>query len=384
MSKTDFTKAEFVSRRSAVRAAMEERKLDWLLLFHPVSIHWLTGSDAKSYQSFQCLMMSASSDDISVFTRESERNEFEADVLVNEVLTWGGSETEEPVAAFQRIALDKGIPKGRVGMEIPAYYLHPLHYERLKSWLGQSLCCDATSLVGDLKLVKSPTEILYIREAARIADLAMMRFAENITRGQSELEGAAVIYHALLSSGSGLAASTINLVSGERSAFSHGAPTSRRFADGDAINVEYGAAVKRYTATLGRQFCLGQPTARLREIHALVRESSDACIAAIRSGVPSTVPHEAAARVIADAGLDKFRVHTTGYGIAPGFPPSWGESVNMFGGNTYTLRAGMVVSVEPPVFIGAEKLGVRIIDNVLVTEQGCELLSTFSRELVCI
>ena len=56
----------------------------------------------------------------------------------------------------------------------------------------------------------------------------------------------------------------------------------------------------------------------------------------------------------------------------------------MFGGNTYTLKAGMVVSVEPPVFIGAEKLGVRIIDNVLITEQGCELLSTFSRELVCI
>lgn len=384
MSKTDFTKAEFASRRSAVRAAMAERKLDWLLLFHPVSIHWLTGSDAKSYQSFQCLLVSASSDDLSIFTRESERNEFEADALVDEVLTWGGSMPEEPVAAFQRIAFSKNILKGRVGMEIPAYYLHPLHYERLKLWFGQSLCLDATSLVGDLKLVKSPAEILYIRQAARIADLAMVRFAENIEHGQSELEAAAVIHHALLSSGSGLAASTINLVSGERSAFSHGAPTDRRFANGDAINVEYGSAVKRYTATLGRQFCLGEPTARLYELHALVRQASDACIAAIRNGVPSTVPHEAAARVIAEAGLDKYRVHTSGYGLAPGFPPSWGESVNMFGGNTYTLKAGMVVSVEPPVFIGAEKLGVRIIDNVLITEQGCELLSTFSRELVCI
>ena len=56
----------------------------------------------------------------------------------------------------------------------------------------------------------------------------------------------------------------------------------------------------------------------------------------------------------------------------------------MFGGNTYTLRAGMVVSVEPPVFIGAEKIGVRIIDNVLVTSRGCELLSTVDRGLVCV
>ena len=54
--------------------------------------------------------------------------------------------------------------------------------------------------------------------------------------------------------------------------------------------------------------------------------------------------------------------------MAAGFPPSWGEPVNMFGGNGYTLRAGMVVSVEPNLFIHEERLGVRLIDNVLITE----------------
>lgn len=384
MSRLDFTRDEFAARRQAVQSAMAGAGIDWLLLFHPVSIHWLTGSDAKSYQSFQCLLVSATSDRLAIFTRESERNEFEADALVDEVLTWGGSIPEDPVAVFQRVAEGKGLRAKRVGMEIPAYYLHPLHHERLKAWFGPALCHDSTSLVGDLKMVKSAAEIAYIREAARIADIAMVRLQESLAIGQSELEAAGVVYGSLLGSGSGLAASTMNVVSGERSAFSHGAPTHRRFAAGDSVNVEYGATFKRYTSTIGRQFCIGEPSARLREVYATVRQAADACIAAIRDGVPAVVPHEAAAKVIADAGLDRYRVHTSGYGLAPGFPPSWGEAVGLFGGNPYTLRAGMVVSVEPPVFIGPEKLGVRIIDNVLVTDKGCELLSTVDRGLVCV
>ena len=80
--------------------------------------------------------------------------------------------------------------------------------------------------------------------------------------------------------------------------------------------------------------------------------------------------------------MEPFRVHTSGYGLAPGFPPSWGEPLHMLADSTYTLRAGMVVSVEPPVFIGAERLGARIIDNVLVTRDGAELLTRFGRDII--
>jgi Xaa-Pro dipeptidase len=120
------------------------------------------------------------------------------------------------------------------------------------------------------------------------------------------------------------------------------------------------------------------------ELMDVVRRACDACIAEIRDGVPATAPHEAAKRVIADAGLQRGRVHTTGYGLAPGFPPTWGEPVHMIGGSPYTLRAGMVLSVEPPVFLGDEALGARIIDNVLVTTSGAELLSRYSRDLIVV
>ncbi|MSR57395.1 MAG: aminopeptidase P family protein [Planctomycetaceae bacterium] len=384
MSKHDFSAEEFGSRRARVREAIGQAGLDWLLVFHPVSIHWLTGSDAKSYQEFQCLLISAKPGPVCVLTRDGERHEFRDEALVDQLSTWGGGEPEDPVAAFERLAASLELHRARVGMEVPAYYLHPHHYVRVKQLLAGALVAEPTNLIHDLKLVKSPAELAYIREASRIADTAMSVFRDSLATGRSELEVAGKVYESLLSSGSGLAASPINLVSGERSCFSHGAPTQRRLRRGDFGNVEYGSAYKRYTATIGRQFSIGKPTPAMIRMYDLVRRAADAQIAAIRAGVLAVIPHEAAKKMIADAGYDHCRVHTSGYGLAPGFPPTWGEPLHMIGGSTYTLEAGMVVSVEPPIFDGDQRLGARLIDNVLITQHGAELLSQFSRDLIVI
>ncbi|MBP8295666.1 MAG: aminopeptidase P family protein [Burkholderiales bacterium] len=382
MSKHDFTIDEFAARRERVRAAMGAAGLDWLVMFHPVSIHWLTGSDGKAYQEFQCLLLSALPGPLVILTREGERNEYLDDVLVDEIFTFGGGENEDAVAAFEKIADSLGLRSARVGMEVPAYYLHPHDYIRLRQFFGNALVAEPTNLVHDLKLVKSPAELAYIREAARKADAAMAAFAAGLQEGRSELALASRVHATLLEADSVLAASPINLVSGERAGYSHGAPTERRLRRGDTGNVEYGATHRRYTSTIGRQFSMGEPSPRLLEIYDVVRRACDACIAAIRDGVPAVEPHRAAKRVIADAGFERYRVHTSGYGLAPGFPPTWGEPMHMLEGSPYTLRAGMVVSVEPPVFIGEERLGARIIDNVLVTTHGAELLTRFSRDII--
>ncbi len=382
MSKADFTLEEFQARRQRVRQAMEGAGLDWLVVFHPVSIHWLTGSDAKSYQEFQCLLISTLNDKVGVLTREGERCEFEQDALVDQLWTWGGGEVEDPLLSFEKVARSLNILGTRVGIEVPAYYLHPKDYLSLRELLGASLVAEPTNLIADLRLVKSPRELGYIRQAAHLADQAMEVFARELRAGRTELELAGEVYGALFKSGSGIAASPINLVSGERSCFSHGAPTTRLMQAGDFGSIEYGATWKRYTATIGRQFCLGKPSPRMRELYQIVRESSDACRAAIRSGMPASHPHAVAKKVIGDAGLECGRVHTTGYGLAPGFPPTWGEPLHMLQASTYTLEAGMVITIEPPVFLGNEQLGARLIDNVLVTENGCELLTHFSPDLI--
>lgn len=382
MSKHDFSLAEFAARLTRVREAIGAAGLDWFLAFHPVSIHWLTGSDAKSYQEFQCLLVSARPGPVTVITREGERNEFEDDALIDEIVTFGGGENEDPIPVLAQFLTSRGILPSRVGMEVPAYYLHPHDYVRLRDLLASSLVAEPSNLIHDLKLVKSAAELAYIRRAAAIADEAMQVFASSLVEGRTELAVAGEVYRALFSAGSGIAASPINLVSGERSGFSHGAPTLRCLMRGDFGSVEYGATFKRYTATIGRQFCLGPPTARMRELYDVVRAAVEACIAEIRPNVPAVVPHEAARRVIEEAGLSRGRVHTSGYGLAPGFPPTWGEPLHMLGGSPYLLAAGMVLSVEPPIFLGDERLGARIIENVEVTETGARVLSQISRDLI--
>ena len=384
MSKHDFTPAEFGDRLSRLRSAIGEAGLDWLLVLHPVSIRWLIGQDTKSYTVFQCLPISAKPGKLIMFTRGTEQVEFAADTMADELRLYNGAEPEDPMEAFSTLLDELGIRGARVGMEVPGGYLQPSHYVRLKAMLGDALVQEPCGLLMALRAVKSAAEIAYVREASRIGALALDKLIGAVAEGVSELELAAVAYHTLLSNGSGLPASTMNLMTGERSAFALGGPTERRMRRGDTGLVEMGAARRRYTATLGRQWSLGPPSARLTSLYDVIRRASDACLAEMRAGVPAVVPHEAAKRVIAEAGLDQYRAHTTGYGMAPGFPPSWGESPNMFGGSADVLRAGMVVSVEPAVFLPEEGLGVRLIDNVLVTDSGLEMLTQTPRDLIVV
>jgi len=381
MSRNDFTAAEFARRLGATRQAVSQAGLDWLIAIHPVSIHWLTGSDAKSYQAFQCLFVGAGGEPLTMLVRASECAEYEQDTVADAVLGWGGNEPEDPMAVFARVARKLGLPGKRVGLEVPGYYLHPHHYEAIKALLGPALALEANHLIPALKGPKSAEELVYIREAAQNANRAMAVFARSLAAGRSEFEMAADVYQSLVAHG-GLAASTLNLVSGPRAAFSHGNPSIRRLEAGDIGNIEFGSVSRRYTVTIGRQFSMGPPPARVRELFAIIHDAAEACQAKMRDGARALDCHEAAKTVIARAGYDAYRIHTTGYGIAPGFPPSWGEPVNMFGGSQDILRAGMVMSIEPPIFIAQERIGVRVIDNVLITETGAELLTTFPRDII--
>ena len=384
MSKHDFTKEEFADRLSRTRAAIAAAGLDWLVVIHPVSMRWLIGQDNKSYTAFQCLPVSAKPGKLVVFTREMERNEFELDSMADEVRTYNGAEPEDPMEAFAKFAGDIGLLKGRVGIEVPSFYLSAPHYAKVKDILGSALVAEPTGMINGLKVVKSAKEIEYHKKSATLAADAWTALLGTVAEGRSELELAGAAYHALLKGGSMIPASTMNLMTGERSCFVLGGPSERTQKRGDTGLVELGGAYRRYTSTLGRQWVLGKPSQRLSDIYKLVVEASDACLAKMRNGAEAIDAHEALKSVFVKAGMDQYRQHTSGYGMAPGFPPSWGESTNMFGGTKDVLKEGMVMSVEPALFLKEERLGVRLIDNVIVTKTGVELLSRTSRDLAVV
>ena len=383
MYKRDFSAAEFATRQARVRAAMAARKLDLLVVIHPANINWLIGARHKSYQQFQCLFIGAdASDGLVMLTRLAEQWELQAESLASEVRGWGGREPENPIDAFAAIVREKSWQGRRIGLEVPRYYIGVEEHGAIRAFLGSAIKADATRLVEELKFVKSPAELRYIGKAVGFADAAMAAFVKAAKPGRTEHQLAGEVYRTMLSAGGDVPASPINIGFGPRSAYGHPLPSERKLRRGDFGQVEYGAAFRRYCTTLGRQVVVGKPNRKQSDLYKVVRESCDAAIAAIRPGVRADVPHEAAKRVIVKAGLEHGRWHLTGYGIAPGFAPVWGESLEMDGGSRDVIAAGMVLSIEPPVFLPKEKLGCRIIDNVLVTAKGCRVLSTYTRDLI--
>lgn len=382
MSKFDFELAEFEARQARVRAAMEAAGIDLLLVTSPVNINYLIGCRAKGYQELQVLFFTLEADPLIMLTRLSDVPEVADLSLAADVRGYAGLAPQDPVEVVREIMLERGFMRRRIGLEVPYYYLGAHDYVKLKDLLGSALVTEATNLVENLKLVKSPAELAYIVKAAGFADAGMQTATETIAEGKTELEVAAEMHRTMMAIGSDAPPSPMNFASGERSSHSHGMPSERRLRSGDFMHFEYGASYRRYCATIGRQLCLGKPTDRMLELYQIVRDASDAAIAEMRDGVAAHIPHAAAQKVIARAGLADRMVHQTGYGIAPGFPPSWLESIMMLGGSEYVLKAGMVLSVEPPVMIREERLGARIIDNLLVTETGAEILSKFTRDFI--
>jgi len=383
MSRQDFSEKEFGTRQRRVREAMARHGIDVLIVIAPTNIQYLIGTRTKSYQEFQCLLFPLDEDKpLTVLTRLAEVFEYQALSLANEVHGWGGREPEDPVEVLKGILTGHGYLKMRIGLEIPAFYLSVHEHTRLRAVLSDTDVVEATSLIENLKLVKSSEELHYIRRATLITNTAMQVANDHIHEGAIECEVAGAVYQSLIAQGGDSPASPLNLVSGERSAFAHGAPSERRMLKGDSVNIEFGGAYRRYCTTIGRQLCIGEPDARLQNLFSVVKDACDACIELMTPGRAAVEPHNAAKKIIADAGYDVNRWHTTGYGIAPGYPPSWGESIHMFGDSEYVLEAGMMLSVEPPIYIAEERVGVRLIDDVLVTESGPELLTTFNRDLI--
>ncbi len=383
----DFAPEEYADRQARVRAAMEEAGIDVLLVVDPKNLNWLIGFRAKSYQEFQCLVFPLEDEPLTIICRQAEVAELTDLTLADEVRGWSGQEPEDPVDVLADVLRAGGYLGRRVGVECPYYYLSAQDHAKVVALLGDAYALDATSLVEPLKLVKSPAELALIRRAAGIADRGMHAAVQAIREGASEFDVAAALYHSLLTNGSDLPASPVNFMSGERTAYGHGAATERRIRRGDAMHLEYGAAYHRYTSTIGRNLALGAPSRRHQELHDINRAACDALIAAVRPGISSEIPHLEAKRVIAEAGLEAGRTHTSGYGIAPGFPPSYGESIHFHSGYPYSpaeLREGMVMTIEPPIFLQSERLGVRLLDNLLVTADGAELLSDYPRDLLVV
>ena len=230
--------------------------------------------------------------------------------------------------------------------------------------------------VAELRLQKDAAELARIRMAIRRAEEAFRELSPFIRPGVTERELGLRLEMLMREKGARRAAFDIIVASGRNGARPHASVTDRRLRRGDLVTFDFGAEANGYYSDITRTVCIGPPTPRQRSIHDLVLRAQQNALSAIKPGTLCADVDRQARTVIEQAGHGRHFGHATGHGI--GLMVHEGPSLSAL--SKERIRKGMVVTVEPGVYLTGWG-GVRIEDIVLVTEKGCQILTSLTQDL---
>jgi Xaa-Pro dipeptidase len=234
----------------------------------------------------------------------------------------------------------------------------------------------AEDVLAELRMCKDEREVEQMRRAISVTEDALEGTMRQVRVGMTEREVASrLTIEMLRAGGAGLAFSPI-VVAGPNAASPHSTPSDRPIQRGETIVVDCGAVTSGYAADITRTFAIGGLDPELTQVYELVRAANEAGRNAVGSGVPAEEVDRAARAVIEEAGYGEYFIHRTGHGLGL----ETHEPPYVVAGNRRVLEPGMTFTVEPGIYLPGRG-GVRVEDDVLVTPNGAETLTTFRRDL---
>jgi Xaa-Pro dipeptidase len=249
------------------------------------------------------------------------------------------------------------------------------NYLKIKKAAKGTKLVDVSSDIERARMIKQPDEIVKIRKACKIGSKAGEAIPDIVSEGMTETEAAAELNRYMMKLGAIGPGFTTIAAFGSKSAEPHYHPGQRRLKRGQLALFDYGANYQRYVSDITRTFICGRPNAKQREMYDTVLEAQLAALDKIREGVKGKSVDLAARRIIDGSRFKGCFIHSTGHGI--------GISVHDPGSISYarnmTLKRGMVLTVEPGAYVAGFG-GVRIEDDILVTKDGCEILTPCTKE----
>lgn len=353
-------------RVARVMANLRERGLAQALVSDPRSIQYLTGAYVEPGERFLGLVLREGREPVLFLNRLFAAPEG----LLCEVVPF--DDTDDPLALVAA-RLDAHAALG-CDKNLAARFLVPL----VEHGAAASFTL-ASAAVDNARAIKDAAEQELMRAASATNDAAMARFRALVHEGVTEIEVAEQlegIYRALGAQGHSFAP----IVSfGANAADPHHEPDGTVLRTGDVVLFDVGCRQDKYCSDMTRTFVFGEPSERVREVHDLVRRANEAGRAAVRPGARFCDIDRAARTVIEKAGYGAYFTHRLGHQI--------GLDVHEPGDVSAThdapVQPGMCFSIEPGVYLPGE-FGVRIEDLVIVTENGCEVLNAYPRELTAI
>ncbi|MFV0424678.1 MAG: M24 family metallopeptidase [Bacilli bacterium] len=235
------------------------------------------------------------------------------------------------------------------------------------------------SLFDECRNVKTEAEVAKMRKACEITDQAYSYLLEIAKPGISEIELAKLLERKMVDLGAQSPSFETILVSGKAGAIPHGVPSEKTLVKGELVTVDFGCYFENYASDMTRTFAVGKVDEKLEEIYNVVLKAQLAGIAAVKEGALAKDVDYAARSIIEEAGYGEYFGHGTGHGLGIDVH----EAIRVSKNGTQVLKAGNVITIEPGIYI-PELGGVRIEDDVVVTENGCEILNKSDKKLISI
>lgn len=366
-----FPHATYLGRIASVQRRLAEMRCDALVAFLPESVTYLTGFFTRGYGSLQLALVPATGEPI-VVCRDVEEYHLGRTCAFQTHVLWTDSEDQIRVAAD---TIRHGLGRAAVlAIEKHAWPLSAARFERLQASLPEIRWIAGDTLVAEMRLIKSSEEIEIQRRASRAAEAGMRAGIESAAEGVSERRVASAVCSAMVMAGSDSPGPGV-LSSGDAAFHLHGSYGDRVLRRGDTMQLETTPNVRQYHARFMRPIKVSAATEEEhRTVETLVRIQDEA-LAAVKPGVPARVADGIYREGVLSAGLSRTYTNKTFYSVGLILAPNSSEFLEATALSDWLFQPGMVFHT----YVLARGLGIS--ETILVTETGCERLTTFPRRL---
>lgn len=356
------------ARIQLIRKELKKAGVDSLVVSHPASIRYLTGFSGSA----GLLVVGMRS--LNFFTNDLYEVQVSHELYKLDGMTvhitrdfWGGVKDRKLGGKIKSVGF------------VPAY-TNVQWFKKMKSAFSPAKLVEVDDIVGAVTQVKTKHEIAQIAKAAEIASVAYNLLLSEIKPGLTEHEVATFLASKTRELGSERDAFDIIVVSGKRSAMPHGRATQAVIQHGSVVTVDFGCCINGLHSDMTRTFCVGTPSKKVVDVFAVLYDAHLSAIDAAIAGVTGAELDSVARTIIADSGYGNYFRHSLGHGLGydvhekPAVAPS---------NTTGVIQAGTVITIEPGIYLPG-KFGMRIEDDVVVTNRGAEILTSAPRELVVV
>lgn len=370
--------AMFLQRCDAIAQWLRSQSMAAALVTAPVSMKYLTGWSNPS-KRFSGLVIPAVGEPV-LIVPTLEKAEASHSAVTN-LRNW--TDGENPFALLAEVLAAVGAQGKSIAVEKETLSLFV--YEKMAAGLGMAPGAllgelgDLTPVISGMRETKSEAEVSLMQRAADMVNPALDAAMKAIRPGITERELASVMEEAMNQAGAQGVAFDTHVLFGAKAALPHGSPGDQALEVGQVVLMDFGALYQGYRSDITRTVCCGVWPEEMAKVYAIVLAANLAAIAAVKPGVTLGQVDRAARQVIEEAGYGEYFIHRTGHGLGLEVH----EEPYVVGGNEKLLRLGHVVTIEPGIYLPGVG-GVRIEDDVVVTAEGCTVLTTWTKERLSI